>query len=499
MTGSQTPQPGRLRLFAATHPRAMDIAIAVAFLLFTGALLAAEVSLVPRSESSESRNGVFTVDGLAVGGERSAGVGPSSPAAPGTAGPEARLPAAEASGGPDWTVDAAPLAAFQLGGFAALTLLGAAAIIAWRRSRPVWLMGAALAVRVSTWFLVDAEFAAIAASLLAFIAVFVLAQRRSAAAAWVAVAAAGGVCLGLALVAPFPGSGRGPAVSNLVFDLLVSSILIQIGNRSRYVAALTDRADYLARDRDQRARLAVAEERARITREMHDVVAHSLSVMVALSDGAATLADRDPDGASAAMVQVSETGRQAVADMRRMLDVLPAEAGAPASPRPPTVGLVDRAAAPQSPVDSGAEAPYRPQPGAADLVDLVATFQAAGLPAHLRLAAHLPNDPAFELAIYRIVQESLTNALRYAPGTARVLVELTGPDNGTVQVDIVNGPAARSRPRDWEGGGHGIAGMRHRAQMYGGTLEAGPSADGGWRVRARLPSDGLAAQEEVQT
>lgn len=208
----------------------------------------------------------------------------------------------------------------------------------------------------------------------------------------------------------------------------------------------------------RRAQLASVQERNRIAREMHDVVAHSLTVMVALSDGAARALDRDPERARSVLGELSSTGRAALADMRRVLGVLRADSGA--------VGR-------------------EPTPGG--LQALVDGFRAAGLPVVLtQEGENLPDDAAFQLAVFRIVQESLTNVLRYARGVGRVDV-LVARDGGLARVRVDNdGGTAPDGDDPTVGTGGGIAGMRERAAIFGGSLTAGPRPGGGWRVEAQL-------------
>jgi signal transduction histidine kinase len=227
--------------------------------------------------------------------------------------------------------------------------------------------------------------------------------------------------------------------------------------------ALVERAEQLAREQDSRAQLAALAERSRIAREMHDIVAHSLSVMVALADGAAATADRDPDRTRDALNQLADTGRSALGDMRALLSVLREDEGV-------TEGL-------------------QPAPGSRDLSVLIDRFRAAGLPIRYSVTGIPPAHPARELTIYRIIQEALTNVLRYAdsPSTVEVAIEyastetlLTVSDNGR------RGPS--NRPS--EGAGRGIIGMGERAALHGGQASSGPLPDGGWVVRAALPVAG---------
>lgn len=245
----------------------------------------------------------------------------------------------------------------------------------------------------------------------------------------------------------------------LLSGTTLAALVIGLNVRARraQLAALHQRARELERQRDQQAALAVAEERSRIAREMHDIVTHNLSVMVALADGAVYANPHAPDKAEAAMRQSAETGRQALTDMRRFLGVLRADEP---------------------------DALRHPQPGLGQLEALVAQVEAAGLPTEL-LVAGSPEaiPPAAQLTVYRLVQESLTNTLKHtAPGArARVRVDCS---TAAVEVEVVDD--GRPLPATGRPPGHGLAGMRERAAAYGGELHAGPRPDGGWRVAVIL-------------
>ncbi|MEE6273110.1 sensor histidine kinase [Georgenia wangjunii] len=251
--------------------------------------------------------------------------------------------------------------------------------------------------------------------------------------------------------------------TELVLSLFVLAIGTSARNRRHHVASLVERTSQLALERDQREQIALTAERNRIAREMHDVVAHSLSVMVALSDGAAAALARNPDTARHALEELSATGRSALTDTRRVLGVLREDHA------PPALGPDGKVA-------------LSPQPAAPDLADLVARFQAAGLPVQLTESGPpLPADAGLQLAVYRIVQEALTNVLRHAPGSPRIEATLVRGD-GQVDIEVYNeaGASAHGSP-----GGRGVIGMRERAAVYDGHVEAGP-ARAGWRVRAVL-------------
>ncbi len=210
------------------------------------------------------------------------------------------------------------------------------------------------------------------------------------------------------------------------------------------------------------AQLASVAERNRIAREMHDVVAHSLTVMVALSDGAAVVVKRNPDRAAEVLGQLSETGRTALADMRRVLGVLRND-------------------------DGGTRAPL---PDRADLTGLIEGFRQAGLPLTVTHSGPtLPGDAALQLSVYRIVQESLTNVLRYGTAVSRVqLVIENNEASGELRIKVTDDGRGSVHPSAGAsmGTGQGIAGMRERAGIYAGTVTAGPGAHGGWVVEAVL-------------
>jgi signal transduction histidine kinase len=267
--------------------------------------------------------------------------------------------------------------------------------------------------------------------------------------------------------------GRGGTTFVALSALATVAMVLGLNMRSRRarLAALEDRAVRLERERDQRAQLAVAGERTRIAREMHDIVTHNLSVMVALADGAAFVQQQSPERATAAMRQVSATGRQAITDMRRFLGLLRADEP---------------------------DALRHPMPGIGQLPPLVEQVRAAGLPTRLEVAGDPgPVPVAAQLTVYRLVQEALTNTLKHAPAgtSAEVVVDcgreavgVTVTDDGIVAAAAGSG-AVLDRSSDGSAdrpAGHGLAGMRERAAAFGGRLTAGPLPDGGWQVAAVL-------------
>ena len=249
---------------------------------------------------------------------------------------------------------------------------------------------------------------------------------------------------------------RTTGIVSLTLALLIAlAIGTSVRNRRQRVSDLVARANALARERDQQAELARAAERSRIAREMHDVVAHSLSVMIALADGAGAALGRAPDQARTALGELSDTGRTALADMRRVLGVL--ETDAPLEP-----------------------------PGSADLAALVERFRTAGLAVRTEGLGTDLGDTGLQLAVYRIVQEGLTNVLRYAPDAAQVLVRIRAVMD-QVEVEVVD--SGGGGVTEQVGAGRGLIGMVERAKVYGGDVKAGPWQSG-WRVRATLPTKG---------
>jgi signal transduction histidine kinase len=258
-----------------------------------------------------------------------------------------------------------------------------------------------------------------------------------------------------------PSGIRAPTLSDVAFVGVLTFAPWAFGRvvlaHARSGEALRARARQLEQQQEQAAREAVRTERARIARELHDVIAHSLSLMVVQAGAAHDLVRRDPERAARAMTEVQHAGRRALSETGRLLDLIRHDE---------ELGLT-------------------PQPTAADLATLVQGFRDSGLDVDLDVDSstdHLP--PGVDLSVYRIVQEGLTNALKHAPG-ARTHVRFRRLPN-EVLLDITNeGGSAGSA---WESGGHGLIGMRERVSVFGGTLHAGRTADGGFTLRARLPA-----------
>jgi signal transduction histidine kinase len=238
--------------------------------------------------------------------------------------------------------------------------------------------------------------------------------------------------------------------------------------RRAYYLDLEDKARRLERERDQQAQIGAATERARIARELHDVVAHNVSVMVVQAEGASYALDSSPETTRRALGTIAETGRTALAEMRRLLGVLRSEAGA-----------ADRA----------------PQPGVDQLEDLLEQVRAAGLAVDFTVqGVPVPLPQGMALAAYRIVQESLTNTRKH--GGPRVSAQVSlhyGEDELRMLVrDDGRGAAALT-----DGQGNGLTGMRERVAMYGGALHAAPRTEGGYEVEAVLPYRAALIRETV--
>jgi signal transduction histidine kinase len=240
-----------------------------------------------------------------------------------------------------------------------------------------------------------------------------------------------------------------------------------LGDRARVqralAAELQERAVRLERDRDEDARRAVASERARIARELHDVVAHHVSMMVVQAEAGPVAVATEPARAAGAFEAIAATGRQALVEMRRLLGVLRGD---------------------------GDQAPsLAPQPGLAEVPSLVEQVGRAGLRVELVVeGAEEPLPAGVDLSAYRIVQEALTNAVKHAgPGRARVLVRY-GEDDLRLRV-VDEGRAGGPAPPDGRAG-VGLVGMRERVHLFGGEFHAGPGPDGGFTVDARLPIRG---------
>ncbi|MET8149010.1 sensor histidine kinase [Actinoplanes sp. NPDC049668] len=262
-----------------------------------------------------------------------------------------------------------------------------------------------------------------------------------------------GIVTALNIVPVFVFAPRANAwgVAVLLVAIALAGDLVSRRRRSRL--ALAEQSE---RTELEKARRAVLEERARIAREMHDVVAHHMSMIAVQAETAPYRVTGMSPPALAEFATIASGAREALADMRRLLGVLRAETD---------------------------ESPRAPQPGLADVAALVETARRAGVTVSLDCDAVADLPEAVGLAAYRIVQEALANAARHAPGGPVWVVVRADP--GALRVEVGNGPGSPAPAAD--GPGHGLIGMRERAALLGGALEAGPAPDGGYRVEARLP------------
>ena len=335
---------------------------------------------------------------------------------------------------------------------AILLTIGLTLPLVWRRRYPRAVFAVIACVAMAQW-LAGLQLGADVAVLVALYTVAAMLPRRDAGAAFVVCMV--GVCLA---------TGRWaqheivPSFIGLSATVVASALLgISVQNRRVLLASLQERAARLELERDQQGRLAASAERARIAREMHDIVAHNLTVVIALADGAVFAARESPEKATEAMQKVSRTGREALAEMRGLLGVLADEA-------------------------PGSRAP---QPGIPEISQLVDQVRTTGVPVQLEVDGDPARLPAgVQLATYRIVQEALTNTLKHAGPDVTANVHVTCV-NGSVEVDVSDtgpGTGADLLPA----GGRGLAGMRQRAAVFGGTVDAGPGPAGGWRVQAHL-------------
>jgi signal transduction histidine kinase len=277
----------------------------------------------------------------------------------------------------------------------------------------------------------------------------------------IALALAVATVLGAAVAYAAVTVGYTPAAAGFIVNLVPVTgawfIADSVAARRRYEAGLAAQAE-----RERAAE--VREERVRIAREMHDVVAHALAVITVQAGVGRRLAARRPEEAVSALGLIETIGRTAEDELRVVLGLL----------RDGTPGA----------------APLAPAPALTDVKDLVETVRAAGVPVELRMeGTDRPLSPSLELSIYRVLQEALTNVVKHAPG-ARVAAELT-VSAGKLRLDVRDdGGPGSAVEQAGPGAGHGITGMRERTGAFGGWLSAGPAAGGGFRVTAEVPVDG---------
>jgi signal transduction histidine kinase len=344
----------------------------------------------------------------------------------------------------------------HLGAQAVLVQAALAAVIAVRRIWPAAVFLAASALGLAQWLLGFPLLGDVAL----LVALYTVAAHESRVRALLAaVVPEVGAVLAAARWEP---AGTFPRSLAFLTATVVASLFagMTAASGSRYLAWMDERARRLEIERDQQATIAAAAERTRIARELHDIVSHSLSVVITLADAAALVSRADPGQGAEAMAEVSEVGRHALSDMRAMLGVLRTD----------------------EPDPKAAQAPQAPQPGVGQLGTLVERVRGTGLDVNLSVeGAAFPLGAAAELTAFRIVQEALTNTLRHAE--ARRSWVTISYDEPVVQIRVADdGIQARNSGQQ----GHGIAGMRERAALHHGALYAGPADGGGWLVEATL-------------
>jgi signal transduction histidine kinase len=330
----------------------------------------------------------------------------------------------------------------------------ASGVLYWRRSRPLVALGVTLSASALSATL--ASLGSVGAAELELVGVATLVAlysvgRYVADDRWSQIG-----LVGWFAVVALSATVEGVTPVEIGFGLVVAFVVWYVGRRLR------SRAEHVVQlqlEQAAEARRAIAAERTRIARELHDVVAHRVSLMTVQAGAAKTVAADDLESAMLAMEAVEDAGRQALSELRHLLDVL----------------------RPEAEVDG-----LGPQPGLADVPRLVGQFEQAGLEVSLTMHGARTDLPArVALSAYRIVQEALTNVLKHAGPTARTDVRLSTDDDRVVIEVLDDGRGATILP----GSGQGIVGMRERAQLLGGSLDAGPRPDGGFRVVASLPID----------
>ncbi|MEU8133702.1 sensor histidine kinase [Streptodolium elevatio] len=340
----------------------------------------------------------------------------------------------------------------------------AAAMIAWRRTQPV----TAFAVQFAVTLAIDPDYMEVPGVVALAIGAYSVAAHvpRFSLAAGVSGAAT------LALMAKFPDEDNGPP-GLLVLAIMASMFVIgrTIGTWRTRAGAFHRRALRAERERE----VAVAHERARIARELHDVVSHNVSVMVIQSGAARMVLRSDPEAATEALRAVEASGRETMAELRQMLDVLTAQGAPPPQGDPGTV-----------PDGDALGPPLAPQPDLSRLPVLVDRVRTAGLDVRFTTQGEArPLPPGIELTVYRVVQEALTNALKYAPGARTEVTVTYRPDAMRIEV-ADDGPADGRRPEPL-GAGRGLLGLTQRLALHGGGLRAGHRPTGGYRVQASIP------------
>lgn len=336
--------------------------------------------------------------------------------------------------------------------------LGGCVALLWRRRWPVTVFAVSLLPALA----LEPALAGTLSGPVSVIALYSVAVYRSVRACWISFGVACGLVIAHTVAGIVSGSVNAGEQINIDLSMMVMLLIgalvgVNVGNRRRYLDALIDRSRQLVIERDQQALLAAAAERARIAREMHDIVSHSLTVVVALAEGASVTADAQR--AREATRAVAATARQALSEMRSMLGVLRADD----DPQTSFAPIWD-----------------------ASVHDVVANAQRAGLPVTLTVTGTADTSPAQQLAVRRIVQEALTNATRYAndPSLIHARIDYSGD---SVRIVVENDGARAHAPS--VGAGWGLVGLRERVASLNGTFDAGMVAPHVWRVTAQLPKE----------
>jgi len=329
-----------------------------------------------------------------------------------------------------------------------------------RHRHPGWSLAACMALLYAVLAIVDVHYTAPFSSMLCGYSLALVADRRRVVLAGLAMVPA--VVAAVLIFSDHRTLLDAEIPKNLAFVAAPLLLGAAVRNRRDYLAALVDRAETAERTRDEEARRRVGEERLRIARDVHDVVAHAMVAINVQAGVGAHLLDRDPEQARRTLKDIEKVSSEALSDLRSTLGMLREDAA-----------------------ENGG-APVRPAQGMRELDELGESLRTAGIQVDLDVDPATATLPASVTATgYRIVQEALTNVVRHAGGS-HARVRVTRADDALViEVDDDGGDEASTAP---PGAGQGVRGMRERAQAAGGTLEAGPQAGGGWRVVATLPT-----------
>jgi signal transduction histidine kinase len=341
-----------------------------------------------------------------------------------------------------------------------LTAVGAVALI-WRRIAPLTVLVTVTIVLGTFWLLGYGSFQSVLGLPAVYSAVVHGENRRR---TWLTVGACTLAMLGAAAVSILDepdGFSMSNAISMVAYLAGAAAVGAVVRNRKQIFVDMEDRADRAEADQLAEAQRAVAHERIRIAREMHDVVAHGMSVITVQAAAAQAIVRSDPDAAAESLAQIEATGRESLNEMRRMLGVL------------------------RSGDDETST--FEPQPGLGEIRGLVNRCIDAGVPTELVVTGSERELPAgVGLAAYRLVQEALTNVFKHAGTSAQADVRLDYTDDA-LQIEVVDDGRGAVTSLSSTGGGNGLIGMRERVEVYGGEFSAQPSPGGGYRVRAALP------------